>query len=129
MPCLISVIYISTLTESEWNARNHSESRFVVVIKLTLIDCMNNIHLVHFEHILINSGVIMLTKLFVKSQLALQSFKNDERGVTAIEYAIIGVCMSVVVLAVFKGSLADALSTAMDNISTNITSANTPITE
>ncbi|WP_122036696.1 Flp family type IVb pilin [Aliivibrio sp. EL58] len=69
----------------------------------------------------------MLTKLFVKSQLALQSFKSDERGVTAIEYAIIGVCMSVVVLAVFKGSLADALSTAMDNISSNITSANTPI--
>ncbi|GEK14098.1 hypothetical protein AFI02nite_21340 [Aliivibrio fischeri] len=88
---------------------------------------MNNIRLVHFEHILINSGVIMLTKLFVKSQLALQSFKNDERGVTAIEYAIIGVCMSVVVLAVFKGSLADALSTAMKNISNNITSANTPI--
>ncbi len=86
---------------------------------------MNNIRFVHFEHILINSGVIMLTKLFVKSQLALQSFKNDERGVTAIEYAIIGVCMSAIVLAVFNGTLQEALQGAMDTISTNITAANT----
>ena len=67
----------------------------------------------------------MLTKLFVKSQLSLQSFKNDERGVTAIEYAIIGVCMSAIVLAVFNGSLSDALFSAMDTISENITSAGT----
>ncbi len=67
----------------------------------------------------------MLTKLFVKSQLALQSFKNDERGVTAIEYAIIGVCMSAIVLAVFNGSLSDALHKAMNTISTNISNAAT----
>ncbi len=86
---------------------------------------MNNIRLVQFEHILINSGVIMLTKLFVNSQLALQSFKNDERGVTAIEYAIIGVCISAIVLAVFNGTLRDALEGAMSTISSNIEAANT----
>ncbi len=86
---------------------------------------MNNIRLVHFEHILINSGVIMLTKLFVKSQLALQSFKNDERGVTAIEYAIIGVCMATIVLAVFNGSLQTALEGAMTTISNAIDAAST----
>ncbi|MGR6833233.1 Flp family type IVb pilin [Aliivibrio wodanis] len=66
----------------------------------------------------------MLTKLFVKSQLALQSFKNDERGVTAIEYAIIGVCISAIVLAVFNGTLRDALEGAMSTISSNIEAAN-----
>ena len=66
----------------------------------------------------------MLTKLFVKSQLALESFKNDERGVTAIEYAIIGVCISAIVLAVFNGTLRTALTGAMTTISENITSAN-----
>ncbi|WP_063656124.1 Flp family type IVb pilin [Aliivibrio fischeri] len=67
----------------------------------------------------------MLTKLFVNSQLALQSFKNDERGVTAIEYAIIGVCISAIVLAVFNGTLRDALEGAMSTISSNIEAANT----
>lgn len=66
----------------------------------------------------------MLTKLLVKSQLALQSFKNDERGVTAIEYAIIGVCISAIVLAVFNGTLRDALEGAMSTISSNIEAAN-----
>ena len=71
----------------------------------------------------------MLTKLFVKSQLALQSFKNDERGVTAIEYAIIGVCISAIVLAVFNGTLRDALEGAMSTISSNIEAANSaPVT-
>ncbi|MDD9175404.1 Flp family type IVb pilin [Aliivibrio sp. S2TY2] len=65
----------------------------------------------------------MLTKLFVKSQLALQSFKNDERGVTAIEYAIIGVCMATIVFAVFNGTLKGALETAMNKIVTVINSA------
>ncbi|MDD9157236.1 Flp family type IVb pilin [Aliivibrio sp. S4TY2] len=67
----------------------------------------------------------MLTKLFVKSQLVLQSFKNDERGVTAIEYAIIGVCISAIVLVVFNGTLRDALEGAMSTISSNIEAANT----
>lgn len=66
----------------------------------------------------------MLTKLFVKSTLALEEFKKDQRGVTAIEYAIIGVAISAIVLAVFNGDLKTALQGAMGTISSNITSAN-----
>ncbi|WP_394125372.1 Flp family type IVb pilin [Vibrio hepatarius] len=67
----------------------------------------------------------MLTKAFVKTQLFIQSFKNDERGVTAIEYAILGVCMSAIVLAVFNDTLRTALEGAITTISGNITAANT----
>lgn len=66
----------------------------------------------------------MLTKAFVKTQLFIQSFKNDERGVTAIEYAILGVCMSAIVLAVFNDALYKALNDAIATISTNIGKAN-----
>ena len=55
----------------------------------------------------------MLTTLFVKSSLSLENFKNDQRGVTAIEYAIIGVAMSAIVLTVFNGGLQDALQAAI----------------
>ncbi|QIA65836.1 Flp family type IVb pilin [Vibrio astriarenae] len=70
----------------------------------------------------------MLTKMFVKAQVALQDLKNDERGVTAIEYAIIGVAISAIVLAMFNdGGISEALTGAVDQISTNITSAETPV--
>ncbi|TFH90905.1 Flp family type IVb pilin [Vibrio ouci] len=65
----------------------------------------------------------MLTKAFVKTQLFIESFKNDERGVTAIEYAILGVCMSAIVLAVFNGSLKTALDSAIAAITRNINTA------
>ncbi|MGR5166221.1 Flp family type IVb pilin [Vibrio astriarenae] len=68
----------------------------------------------------------MLTKMFVNAQVALQNLKNDERGVTAIEYAIIGVAISAIVMVVFAqdGGLNEALTTAMGNISNNINCAN-----
>ena len=47
----------------------------------------------------------MLTKLVVRSQMAFENFKNDQRGVTAIEYAIIGVSISAIVLLMFNGTL------------------------
>ncbi|EEZ39079.1 Flp family type IVb pilin [Photobacterium damselae] len=65
----------------------------------------------------------MLLNTYVK----LQNFFKDERGVTAIEYAIIGVAVSAIVLAVFAGdanSLKTALSGAVTTITDNITSAN-----
>lgn len=37
----------------------------------------------------------MITKLYVKTSLFLSQFKNDQRGVTAIEYGLIGVAMAV----------------------------------
>jgi len=67
----------------------------------------------------------MITQLFVKTQLFIENFKNDQRGVTAIEYAILGVCMSAIVLAVFGDGLTAALNDAVANISQNITDANT----
>ncbi|AZL86525.1 MULTISPECIES: Flp family type IVb pilin [Aliivibrio] len=66
----------------------------------------------------------MLTKLVVRSQMAFENFKNDQRGVTAIEYAIIGVSISAIVLLMFNGTLKDALVGAMGTISSNIDSAN-----
>ncbi|MGR5234695.1 Flp family type IVb pilin [Vibrio rotiferianus] len=68
----------------------------------------------------------MFTNLFVKTQLFIESFKSDERGVTAIEYAILGVCMSAIVLAVFNDTLRGALQGAIDTISSNIDAANKP---
>jgi len=66
----------------------------------------------------------MITALYIKTTNALSDFKKDQRGVTAIEYAIIGVAMSAIVLAVFNGSLETALKGAMTTISGNITKAN-----
>ncbi|EGR2795687.1 Flp family type IVb pilin [Vibrio navarrensis] len=68
----------------------------------------------------------MLTKVYVKTRLLLESFAKDQRGVTAIEYAIIGVAISAIVLAVFSGDngLKTALTTAISNITTKIGAAN-----
>ncbi|KAB0304205.1 Flp family type IVb pilin [Vibrio fortis] len=68
----------------------------------------------------------MLTKLYVNTKLALSEFKKDQQGVTAIEYAIIGVAISAIVLAVFNGEngLKSALAESMKTISGNITKAN-----
>lgn len=69
----------------------------------------------------------MLTKAFVAAQSALYSFKKDERGVTAIEYAIIGVAISAIVLAMFNSDLKDSLDTAMSKITTAIGKADSGI--
>ncbi|QIL85356.1 Flp family type IVb pilin [Vibrio sp. HDW18] len=67
----------------------------------------------------------MLTKAYVKARLLVESFAQDQRGVTAIEYAIIGVAISAIVLAVFSGDggLKTALTTAMTTIASKITDA------
>lgn len=50
---------------------------------------------------------------------------KDESGVTAIEYAIIGVAVSVIMLAAFAqdAALPTALSNALTTIEANITAA------
>jgi pilus assembly protein Flp/PilA len=61
----------------------------------------------------------MFLKTITKAQAALQQFKNDERGVTAIEYAIIAVAIATIVYTVFgtgAGGLGGALSTAMGTV-------------
>lgn len=61
---------------------------------------------------------------FVAEKVA--QFKNNESGVTAIEYAVIGVAISAICLAVFAsgGPLEEALNGAMDTIADNINDAN-----
>ncbi|QIA65825.1 Flp family type IVb pilin [Vibrio astriarenae] len=50
---------------------------------------------------------------------------SDQRGVTTIEYAIIGVVMSIIVLAVFNqnSEIINALESAFQAITNNIQSA------
>ncbi|MZI96009.1 Flp family type IVb pilin [Vibrio sp. CAIM 722] len=67
----------------------------------------------------------MLMNLSCKTYSKVVSFFSDKRGVTAIEYAIIGVAMSAIILTVFNGDLGDALSGAIEKITTNISSVNT----
>lgn len=61
------------------------------------------------------------------SQL-LKAFKKDERGVTAIEYGLIGVAMAgllAVVLATTDGSMLANLKAAFDSIATDISTVTT----
>ena len=43
----------------------------------------------------------MLTQLYIRGQMLLDDLRNDQRGVTAIEYAVIAAAVAVVVIAVF----------------------------
>ena len=43
----------------------------------------------------------MITKLYVTASNYLHGLKNDERGVTAIEYGLIAIAMAVMLVAVF----------------------------
>lgn len=63
----------------------------------------------------------MLTKAYVSASNFFHSFKNDERGVTAIEYGLIAVAMAVLVSAAvgeqgFIGQLKTAFGTVADKI-------------
>ncbi|WP_440888062.1 Flp family type IVb pilin [Vibrio sp. WZ-1] len=67
----------------------------------------------------------MLLNINSKLRNIRNKFKSDKRGVTAVEYAIIAVAMSSIILFVFKdGSLKTTLNDAMGKISTSMESAN-----
>ena len=69
----------------------------------------------------------MFNKICIKAKVAADNFVNDRRGVTAIEYAVIGVAVSAMVLVVFvtdAGGLKAALKGAITTVTTNIGSAN-----
>ncbi|AOW84349.1 Flp family type IVb pilin [Vibrio mimicus] len=72
----------------------------------------------------------MFYKVLAKSyelKMKAQDMFNDQRGVTAVEYAIIAVAMSAIILVVFKtGGFKEALDAAVKSVKTNIGSANTP---
>ena len=79
----------------------------------------------------------MLTNLYVKTVVALEQFRKDERGVTAIEYALVAVAIAGIVAAVFiagdgadgAGSLKAALEGAFENISEQIDSVSADTSE
>ncbi len=62
----------------------------------------------------------MFLSTYIKAKLLLEEFKKDERGVTAIEYAVLGVAVAAVVIAVFNGTgngtLDNALTEGVSNI-------------
>ena len=65
-----------------------------------------------------------LTALYVKGALFIGEFLEDQRGVTAIEYALVAVAIASVVGIAFStegtSSLLGALQTAMKNLSTKL---------
>ncbi|EHV9834713.1 Flp family type IVb pilin [Vibrio vulnificus] len=59
----------------------------------------------------------MFNKLMTKALEFSLKFKGDERGVTAVEYAIIAVAISATLMAIFKeGTLTTAIKTSMENV-------------
>ncbi|MDC5707533.1 Flp family type IVb pilin [Vibrio europaeus] len=65
----------------------------------------------------------MLTKLFVNAKLALENYKNDDRGVTAIEYGLIAAGISIVI-ASLVGDIGTELSTIFTSIKTELSNFN-----
>ncbi|WP_461537856.1 Flp family type IVb pilin [Spongorhabdus nitratireducens] len=57
----------------------------------------------------------MLTKMYVKTALWLDSLKKDQRGVTSIEYAVIAAAIAAVVTAVYSGTGADSLTAKLQS--------------
>jgi len=73
----------------------------------------------------------MITKMYVNVSTFLATYKNDERGVTAIEYGLIGVAMATLLGAAFAanggdGSIVGELTKAFDKIASGITAVTTP---
>ncbi|MCW8327413.1 Flp family type IVb pilin [Photobacterium sp. SDRW27] len=68
-----------------------------------------------------------MMKLYTNTMAFLYTFKKDERGVTAIEYGLIGVAMAMIVGAAFAsdGDLRKNLADAYDQISASIAKVNT----
>ncbi|GAJ76185.1 LOW QUALITY PROTEIN: Flp pilus assembly protein, pilin Flp [Vibrio sp. JCM 18905] len=76
---------------------------------------------------MINSREIevnMLLNINNKLRNIRHKFNSDKRGVTAVEYAIIAVAMSSIILFVFKDGTLTTLNDAMGKISTSMESAN-----
>jgi pilus assembly protein Flp/PilA len=66
---------------------------------------------------------VMLTNLYCKVSTFLTTFKNDECGVTAIEYGLIAAAMGGVLIAAFYGSENDSITASLGNAFEAIRSA------
>lgn len=64
----------------------------------------------------------MITKLYVDVTNYLNELKNDEQGVTAIEYGLIGVAMAAFLILTFAadGTLITALGNAFGDIADDL---------
>ncbi|MDB1123126.1 Flp family type IVb pilin [Vibrio algarum] len=58
----------------------------------------------------------MFLSTYVKVQSLLTEFKNDERGVTAIEYAVVAVAVATVVAVVFGSGTEGPLFDVIDGL-------------
>lgn len=65
----------------------------------------------------------MFLSTYIKAKLLLEEFKKDERGVTAIEYAVLGVAVAAIVLIVFNGTGTGTLRGALEAGVTKIQNA------
>ena len=67
----------------------------------------------------------LTTKAYVKVTEAIRSFKENNEGVTAIEYGLIAVAIAVLIVAVFynKGVFIDALKTKFSTLTTKVNGA------
>lgn len=70
----------------------------------------------------------MLTNLYCKVSTFLTNFKNDERGVTAIEYGLIAAAMAAVLATVFYSAdgFIDELKLVFTDIATKLNTTYTP---
>ncbi|SUQ02692.1 Flp pilus assembly protein Flp1 [Vibrio owensii] len=68
----------------------------------------------------------MITKLYVDVTNYLNELKNDEQGVTAIEYGLIGVAMAAFLILTFAadGTLIESLGDAFGNIADDLNEFN-----
>ncbi|BDU36988.1 Flp family type IVb pilin [Vibrio nigripulchritudo] len=63
--------------------------------------------------------------MFSNFKKQLRKFIKDERGVTAVEYAIIAVVISGLILIAFNSELGEALKGAIEQVKTNLGTAKT----
>lgn len=65
----------------------------------------------------------LTTKAFVKVTEAIRSFKENQNGVTAIEYGLIAVAVAAMIVVVFynQGGFIDALKAKFAELATKIT--------
>lgn len=67
-----------------------------------------------------------MIKLYSQAMAFIATYKNDERGVTAIEYGLIAVAMAGLLGAVLAGdsTMMDALKSSFSDITKSITDVN-----
>ena len=67
----------------------------------------------------------LTTKAFVKVTEAIRSFKENNEGVTAIEYGLIAVAVAAMIVVVFynQGGFIDALKTKFADLTSKVSSA------